>query len=406
MDNVTHALIGVLLARAALPWVGSLRGALWAALLASEAPDIDLVLSPFFEDTRLGYLVHHRGHTHTLVGAALLALVCAAFARWRAPEARTVPLLGLALGAALLHVGADAWNNYGVHPFWPFENAWHYGDMIFILEPLLWLALLPLAFTTSLRRGARLGVGALGLALASVTAIGLGPLSGVAWALGAMGLVGLQARWDRLWVPAGVTAAVLLSFGAASRVADAGLRARFTTQRPGELLLDVVLTPRPATPWCWQGFVLSRDTTTYHARSVLFSLAPGLTPPRDCAVLPVAARTAPMVPPDLSSDAATAWGDRFEAPSGELAALAGEQCRVDAFLRFARAPFWEDDGERIIVGDLRFDFEQGLSFAEILTTRTLPADTHGCDHLPPWRSVPVRALLEAGRGGARRRPER
>lgn len=403
MDNVTHALLGVLLARAALPWVGSLRGALWAAILASEAPDLDLVLSPFFEDTRLGYLVHHRGHTHTLVGAAVLAVGCAAFARWRDPAARPGPLLALAFVGAFLHLGADAWNSYGVHPFWPFANGWHYGDMIFILEPLLWLGLLPLAVATATGRLARIGLGALGLVLAGITAVGLGPLAAGAWLLAATALSALLVRRNRIALPAALTVAVLVGFGAASRTADAALRARFATARAGEDVLDVVLSPRPATPWCWQGFVLSRDPTSYHARSVVLSLAPGLTAPLACDLRPVAARTAPMVGADLPADAAVIWGDRFEAPVGALAALAAESCRVDAFLHFARAPFWDDDGERIIVGDLRYDFEPGTSFAEIVTVRTVPPDTRGCDNLPPWRSEAVQVLLDAGPTAAQAR---
>lgn len=400
MDNITHALVGVLLARAAVPWVGSLRGALWAAMLASEAPDLDLLLTPFFEDARIGYLVHHRGHTHTLVGAAVLAVGCAAFARWRDPDARAAPLLALSLAAALLHVGADWWNSYGVHPFWPVENGWYYGDMIFILEPLLWCALLPLAFTTATQRGVRIGLGVLGLILAVVTSIGLGPMAGAAWALVTTLLVILQTRRDGLGLPAALTAATLLGFGAASRYADEDVRARFAVARPEENVLDVVLSPRPAAPWCWQGFVLSRDTTTYHARSVLLSLAPGLVKPSACAVRSVATRTAPMVGADLSSDTAVLWGDRFEAPAGELAALAGEQCRVDAFLRFARAPYWDDQGDRIVVGDLRFDSEPDLSFADVVTLRTTPPDTRGCGNLPPWRSEVVQTLLEPSPSGA------
>ncbi len=395
MDNVTHALIGVLLARAAVPWVGSLRGALWAALLASEAPDFDLVLTPLFEDPRLGYLVHHRGHTHTLVGAVLLALGCAAFAAWRDPKARRGPLVGLALVAALLHVGADAWNNYGVHPFWPFESTWYYGDFIFILEPILWLALLPLAFVTASRRGVKIGLGVVGVGMAAVTAYGLGPLAGVGWAVATSALVAVQRRWDRLIVPTVVAVAALVGFGAASRSAEAGLRARVASERPDETVLDVALTPRAGTPWCWQGFVLSHDATDYHARAVLLSLAPTLTPPASCGIRRGEGRSAPLRPADLPGDRAVAWGDRFEAPIGELAALADELCRVDAFLRFARAPFWIDDGTRVLVGDLRYDMEPGLGFAEVETLRASPPDTRGCEDLPPWRSAGVGALLAA-----------
>ncbi len=46
----------------------------------------------------------------------------------------------------LLHIAMDFTNNYGVHPFWPVDNRWFYGDSVFIIEPLFWAACAPLAF--------------------------------------------------------------------------------------------------------------------------------------------------------------------------------------------------------------------------------------------------------------------
>ena len=48
-----------------------------------------------------------------------------------------------ALVAASLagHLVLDSWNTYGVHPFWPVDSRWYYGDAIFIFEPWLWLLL-------------------------------------------------------------------------------------------------------------------------------------------------------------------------------------------------------------------------------------------------------------------------
>ena len=41
----------------------------------------------------------------------------------------------------------DFTNSYGVHPFWPVDNRWYYGDAVFIVEPLLWACSAPLLFT-------------------------------------------------------------------------------------------------------------------------------------------------------------------------------------------------------------------------------------------------------------------
>ncbi len=398
MDNVTHSLIGVLLARAALPWVGSLRGALWAAILASNAPDLDLVLTPFFEDPRLGYLVHHRGHTHTLLAAIPLALGAAAFARWRDREARLGGLVGLSLVGTLLHVGADSWNNYGVHPFWPFESSWYYGDAVFILEPLLWMALVPLAFLMASGRG-RAAVGVLGLALAGVTGFGLGPAAGLAWGAATAVLTAFQRRRGcdaggsvrgvAVAGSAGLVVATLLAFGAGTRLAEGRLRGVIAAARPAEEVLDVALTPRAGTPWCWQAIVLSRDAARYHARTAFVSLAPGITAPPACELRRGEGRTAPMVAADLPDGDDVAWRERFEAPVDELARLAAASCRVDAFLHFGRAPFWVTEGERVIVGDLRYDFEPELGFAEI----EVGAGSEGCGNQPSWRSEVARRLL-------------
>lgn len=390
MDNVTHALIGVLLARATAPWVESRRGALWAALLASNVPDADILLNPFFEDARLGYLVHHRGHTHTLLGMVPLALGVAAFARWRDPAARPGPLLGLSLLAGALHIGADAWNNYGVHPFWPAWSDWLYGDFVFILEPWLWAALLPLAFVTFSARWARVGMGLGAAAMAALVAFGVGIPAAVLFVAVLVGLGALQLWRDGWGLAAAGVALTLAAFLVGSWRAERDLRREIARTRPGETLLDVSLTPRPGVPWCWSGIVASRDGETYHLRTVLHSQLPGLSPAVACAIPRGEGRTAPLRPADLPSDPAWAWGERFEAPFAELRDLARGECRVDAFLRFARMPFWTREGEGWVVGDLRYDFEPELGFAEL---PVVPGDLRGCDHLPPWRSAVAAAFV-------------
>ena len=79
---------------------------------------------------------HARGHTHTLLVATLLGSALGLFlSKGRALYALVGALV------CMLHIFADFWNDYGVHPCWPILNRWFYGDMIFIVEPLLWLAI-------------------------------------------------------------------------------------------------------------------------------------------------------------------------------------------------------------------------------------------------------------------------
>ena len=169
MENVAHALAGLLLAegavalrrrRGAAPSARFGRLAYVASALANNVPDGDFVYS-WITGGKLGYLLHHRGHTHTLLVAVALGLaVAAAVIAWGrrlrggegagAEDARW--LLGLGALGPVVHVTMDAWNVYGVHPFWPLHAGWFYGDAVFILEPFLWaLGIPPILFAARSR---------------------------------------------------------------------------------------------------------------------------------------------------------------------------------------------------------------------------------------------------------------
>ncbi|WP_370466973.1 metal-dependent hydrolase, partial [Salmonella enterica] len=70
-------------------------------------------------------------------------LACEAWCRWErytVSWADRMQLAAIACLATLLHIALDFTNSYGVHPFWPFDNRWYYGDAVFIVEPLFWAA--------------------------------------------------------------------------------------------------------------------------------------------------------------------------------------------------------------------------------------------------------------------------
>src|SRR5437773_6896678 len=155
MDNVTHSLAGLLLAESAVRLRARLTRmepsprfravAAISSMIAANLPDTDLLYSGFGGD-RLRYLLHHRGHTHTvlmvIIGAALV--YGAVMLVWR--RARDAPtrqdarwLLGLLLASTLSHLALDWTNSYGIHPFWPVDDRWRYGDAMFIVEPWLWI---------------------------------------------------------------------------------------------------------------------------------------------------------------------------------------------------------------------------------------------------------------------------
>jgi inner membrane protein len=161
MEPITHFLTGACIGRAGLN--RKTAYATLAATFAAEAADLDILWAfrgPVEE------LKHHRGITHTLIGAPVVAGVVVGsvwlFYRWREGRRRRrlanahlepgapVPLrlqpktvrwgwLYLtALIAALSHILLDWTNNYGVRPFFPFNPRWYAGSFMFIAEPVLW----------------------------------------------------------------------------------------------------------------------------------------------------------------------------------------------------------------------------------------------------------------------------
>ncbi len=137
------------------------RAAVVLGIAAAEFPDVDLVYSgPMVAMGKLGYLLHHRGHTHTVVWALVGAVLLWAATRWwwqrglegherLDPSSAIVSRVGarallvLAIVGTLSHLLLDFTNSYGVHPFWPFDNRWYYGDAIFIVEPWLMVTAIP-----------------------------------------------------------------------------------------------------------------------------------------------------------------------------------------------------------------------------------------------------------------------
>ncbi len=144
MEPVTHFLTGACIGRAGLN--RRTAYATIAATLAAEAADMDVLWG--FRGPVSG-LAHHRGVSHTLIGAPFVALSITGLV-WllhratrsrRKPDAQPIRWFWVwltAFIAALSHIALDWTNNYGVRPFFPFNPHWYSGDIVFIAEPLLW----------------------------------------------------------------------------------------------------------------------------------------------------------------------------------------------------------------------------------------------------------------------------
>lgn len=145
MDNLTHSLFGLTVARTPLGRTG--RGTTVALLLASNAPDIDII-------TAIGgtasYLQWHRGPTHGPIGVAGLSLLCAliaqALAKWRSkptddPVAPLSALWPIAILGVVCHVLMDLPTSYGTRPLSPFSWTWFAEDWMPIVDIYLWAIL-------------------------------------------------------------------------------------------------------------------------------------------------------------------------------------------------------------------------------------------------------------------------
>ena len=406
VDNLTHTLVGVAVGRTFDRREGTAASAaVWTGIVASNLPDIDSFLPPVVTGTKIDFLLHHRGWTHTLVLLPVLAAVSVAavlaFRAWRAGRtdprpfkerfrdgaAGWRPLAGVALAALALHIAFDFLNSYGVHPWAPFSRGWSYGDSVFIVEPLLWWALLPFAIRqAATRRRQLLWLGA-GLSVPLILLL-LAPLA-VPAAVVVFAAIAALAQWRRPGpVPAWIgAAAVVLVFAAGGIAARARATEVIAEGAPGERRLDVVTNPAPANPLCWAVQTVGVEDGHYVARDGRVSLAPGIMDPASCYPIGGATKvTAPLEPSTLPVHAGIAWTGEFRVPV-EAVREQAEDCRILALLGFVRVPFWTQAGHRFVFGDLRYDWYEGQSFGEVRLDNVLPSK---CP-VSPW--APPRADL-------------
>lgn len=148
MDNVTHTLFALTLARTPLGRAG--RGTTAALVLASNAPDIDVVS---LARGGASYMHWHRGPTHGPLGVVGLGLLSAAIAwAWtrlktddcrRKTDLASFPmLLAISMLAVALHIGMDLPTSYGTRMLSPFDWHWYAFDWLPIVDIYLLIVLI------------------------------------------------------------------------------------------------------------------------------------------------------------------------------------------------------------------------------------------------------------------------
>lgn len=402
MDNLTHTLAGVLIGETVSRFAPAApsglaprqRHGLLVVLSAvcSNLPDADVAYT-MAAGTKLAYLSQHRGYTHTIVGvavaAALAILAVELFMRWRGLQPTRgdrQAILAAVVVSLLLHLGLDFTNSYGVHPFWPVRNHWIYGDALFIIEPLLWTCAAPLLFLL------RTLLARLLLAVVLVAAPGLSfgtqwiiPASGVALAVLMAAL--LYAGWKApprvaLACAIGAWLAVTAAFFFGSDVAARRVAHEVAQRYPGARLLDHVLTPMPSNPLCWNVIAITLEADRYVMRRAALATAPRLLAVQDCPDRTLDAPTsAPMRRLAGPDSVAVRWIDEYQVSRAEFARALQAYCEAAILMRFARAPWIASSNGRWAMGDLRYDREPELGFAEMELTQQAGACTNA---KPPW----------------------
>lgn len=413
MDNATHSLAGLLLAHGAVhlkarggttPSRAFVITALVTSVVGNNFPDLDFVYAGITEG-KLGYLLHHRGHTHTVLGAVFTAalMLGVTLLFLRRFRSRTEPaelrwIWGICAIAPLLHVSMDFLNSYGVHPFWPLDNRWYYGDAVFIIEPWLWVIAVP-----GLVLASRSWVMRVLLGLVLLTGLVLAwTVSFVPWGVAlalSVGAVASSALSVRLRPGARIAfagtgfIAIILVFASASRVAFARVSAA-----GGSLVVDAILTPAPANPFCFSALVVEAERDVYRLRRATVASLPSVVPVDFCRVEGWEANL-PMTAETKVESGGVRWVSKWEAPLQELHHLNETHCQASAFLRFARAPYWFHSylspGSGVAnvsllrVGDLRYDRGEDIGFAEL----SLPAKPTECPRFVPNWKRPRQDLL-------------
>jgi len=342
MDNLTHSLVGLATAKAGLEKLSP--GATTVCVLAANSPDADIVTLIF--GGRWALLQHHRGISHSIVGAFALALALplifylgdwlVARARHRARSTRLPGLLLASLMATATHPLLDWTNNYGVRFLLPWNPKWFYGDFVFIIDPFLWIILGGAAFLLTSKTRTHVVVWLLiGLVPSYLVLVGPGSASLLAneillrllWIVALIVLVSLYRRNIGGQAGAKIAIAALaiatiycagLAVTHAVALRQAKFQATTITKMNIEELVRVAAMPSVANPTEWVCLMETNRATYRFNLSLLRS------------------------PPDTASIV------RYEKPMGLEAEVVGQaerDSRSQVFLGFARFPVVRVVGE-------------------------------------------------------------
>lgn len=170
MDNLTHSLVGLFLARAGLKRFTARGTAIM--VLGANAPDFDAVV---WFGGPMSYIRWHRNITHSLIAIPFVALLTVAIVRLAGRKpVKWLPATLIAIVAVGSHLILDLTNVYGVRLLLPFSGHWFHWDLTPIVDLTIWAILLLAVGATALGRlvgseiGDRRKTSGAGLAIAAL----------------------------------------------------------------------------------------------------------------------------------------------------------------------------------------------------------------------------------------------
>lgn len=366
VENLAHSLVGGCLGRAGL--AEKVPGGTLALVVVANIADVDVVSGYWGQ---LFYLKYHRGITHSIIGGLVISAACAvllwAIGRLRSHPARFGEVFLAVMTVAATHPLLDFTNSYGLRPFLPFSGAWYYGDLVYIVDPYLWLILGAGLFLTARRNRLLEGVWLLGAIVTSALVIWATVVLrqwGMAFVwIGGIALVLSLKRRRAIWSRRAAVAslAVMCAYwsflGIMRWYTMENIYPQIQARYPAISRQDVAATPRAATPFEWDIFFEDSDKVYYAKASSFSGVNPGFV--------------------EVSRNA--------EDPAARAAA---RSCPGAVFAEFARYEFFEvkrsNTGAVVKIKDGRFVLPNGDRGFGTFTIRLDAADQIPC----PGRTGP------------------
>lgn len=376
MDNITHTAVGALFTEVLYQSIRKKHGdkpklrrnLQILSAFASNFPDFDLLLQ-LVDSSSLGYLTNHRGHTHTLLGligeflfVLAVSFLISKFILKSPFSKENIKYIAPVLAFGLLsHVVLDFMNSYGVHPFWPLNNKWYYGDTLFIIEPLLWITMAT-AFFHIIKSGYFKYI-FLGFSLSSpliFTVLGLGSWINTSLVLMFSFTLFFHLKGKEPLRVAKEGLSFLLSiiciFALQSAHTKASLEDSLSSIAAEYTLLDLQVSPLPSNFMCWNFLGVYKNSSEYQTYSGTYSPSEFFL--KFCPLQDSTKGVPPNV--QLKDLPNIKFNGLYTQPLDTLKSAYSLNCKTKAWFTFARVPFFFEEN----LYDLRFAIRSKEGFVE------------------------------------------